>query len=60
MVAAREQGAASESATLPLLRTDAEGTDRFRRLITGFLYGEVDARTAADQLIKALAAGSTE
>lgn len=60
MVAAREQGAASKSATLPLLRSDAEGTNRFRRLITGFLYGEVDARTAADQLIKAVAAGSTE
>ena len=59
MVAAREQSAASESATLPLLHTGAEGSDHFRRLITGFLYGEVDARTTADQLIKALAPGST-
>jgi hypothetical protein len=59
MVAAREQGAASERATLPLLHTDAEGADRFRRLITGFLYGEVDARTATDQLVRALTSGST-
>jgi ABC-type glycerol-3-phosphate transport system substrate-binding protein len=59
MVAAREQGAASEKATLPLLRTDAEGSDRFRRLITGFLYGEVDTRTAVDHLIRALAPETT-
>lgn len=54
MVAARAQGAVNEAATLPLLHVDAEGTERFRQLISSFLYGEIDTETASERLVRAL------
>ncbi|MCS5690861.1 ABC transporter substrate-binding protein [Cyanobium sp. FGCU-6] len=56
--AARAQGAVNEAATMPLLHVDAEGTERFRRLISGFLYGEIDAETTSGRLVRALSAQS--
>ncbi|MCS5699164.1 hypothetical protein NZK32_08950 [Cyanobium sp. FGCU-52] len=53
LVAARAQGDATQD-SLPLRHTDAYASDRFRGLLTRYLYGEMDAREAAETLARSL------